>query len=284
MIISGENIQLLCDVSIGYTCDFDSTMIKKSKNIRDFCLNKHKMYDNPPLVFCYGHRIPELSHYIHLFQNQCILISHNSDYCVCDDTISNRILSDKNIYLWYAQNIRHCFSTKLRFLPIGLANQKYEHGNQTIFHQIIIKKTNVVYFSFTINTNSQKRKICYDICLQKKITFIPLQPFHQYIASLSTYKYCICPEGNGIDTHRLWECYLLRVVPIVLHSDFIILIKQQTNLPLLIIKTWNDIPLLDLESLYSTFDFTKTKYYIDIVYLQKEINSELVLMQYIKPE
>ena len=35
---------------------------------------------------------------------------------------------------------------------------------------------------------------------------------------LSYYKFAICPEGNGVDCHRIWECIYLGVVPIIIDS------------------------------------------------------------------
>jgi hypothetical protein len=56
---------------------------------------------------------------------------------------------------------------------------------------------------------------------------------------LNDYEFCICPEGNGADTHRLWECLYLKVVPIVVNSQFTkLLIKY--NIPMVIIEKWDD--------------------------------------------
>lgn len=56
---------------------------------------------------------------------------------------------------------------------------------------------------------------------------------------LNDYEFCICPEGNGVDTHRLWECLYLKVVPIVVNSQFTkLLIKY--NIPMVIIEKWDD--------------------------------------------
>jgi len=37
----------------------------------------------------------------------------------------------------------------------------------------------------------------------------------EYFKELSSYKFCLCPEGNGTDTFRVWECILSNTVPIV---------------------------------------------------------------------
>ncbi|MDC1325004.1 hypothetical protein N8257_00670 [Ulvibacter sp.] len=39
-------------------------------------------------------------------------------------------------------------------------------------------------------------------------------PDTEYFKELSSYKFCICPEGNGIDTFRMWECILTNTIPI----------------------------------------------------------------------
>ena len=61
-----------------------------------------------------------------------------------------------------------------------------------------------------------------------------------------------CPEGNGIDTHRLWEALYLRTIPIVEKnkiSDFFI----KAKLPVMILNKWSDLSKLnenDLQKIY----------------------------------
>ena len=38
------------------------------------------------------------------------------------------------------------------------------------------------------------------------------------MSELSSYKFALSPEGNGIDCHRTWECLYLGVIPIVKKS------------------------------------------------------------------
>mgnify|MGYP003112952980 CR=1 FL=1 len=42
--------------------------------------------------------------------------------------------------------------------------------------------------------------------------------FSDFVTKLSSYRFCIVPNGVGIDTDRLWECIFLNVVPIVQHN------------------------------------------------------------------
>ena len=41
-----------------------------------------------------------------------------------------------------------------------------------------------------------------------------------YRRILLNYMFVICPEGNGIDTHRMWEALYLRTIPIIKKYDF----------------------------------------------------------------
>ena len=72
-----------------------------------------------------------------------------------------------------------------------------------------------------------------------------------------------CPEGNGIDTHRLWEALYLRTIPIVEKnkiSDFFI----KAKLPVMILNKWSDLSKLnenDLQKIYlSKKKLFKNKY------------------------
>ena len=69
---------------------------------------------------------------------------------------------------------------------------------------------------------------------------------------LSTYKFCICPEGNGVDSHRLWECLYLKVVPIVIKSEFTNILLNQ-NIPLVVLNNWNNLDLNILN--YDDYNF-----------------------------
>lgn len=61
---------------------------------------------------------------------------------------------------------------------------------------------------------------------------------HNYLLDLRRSKFCLCPRGNGIDTHRLWECLYLGCIPIVKYHgthDFC------HDLPVLFIDTWHEV-------------------------------------------
>ena len=86
-----------------------------------------------------------------------------------------------------------------------------------------------------------------------------------YFNYLATFNFGICPEGNGIDSHRLWECFYLKVIPIVLNNPFIEKVKNKYNLPMIILNDWNELKDIKLE--YNDFDNS----ILDFQKLKKEI-------------
>lgn len=265
-IITGERLQNICDVYLG-PYEIYNPNIDKSKIIDIYTIQDN--YDNPNKIFCYSKNIEQLCKIIHYFKNKFILISHNSDYDILNTDNINKLLNNDKLVKWYAQNLTFTHE-KIHIAPIGLANSQWKHGNLSLFNDInfmnnIQNKSLNIYFNFDINTNKQYRQECYDK-LKNKINFLPKLDSLQNLQRLSNYKFCICPRGNGIDTHRLWEALYLRVVPICINDEFVNILKNEYKVPLLIINKWED---LDINSLnYNEYDFDNDifKKIIDIKY------------------
>ena len=97
---------------------------------------------------------------------------------------------------------------------------------------------------------------CFD-SLKNKIEWLNNVTPSENIERLGQYMFCICPEGNGVDTHRLWEALYLKTVPVVIKSDFTSIL-QKNNIPLVVLNSWDDFNLDDLN--YNTFDFENTQF------------------------
>ena len=80
-----------------------------------------------------------------------------------------------------------------------------------------------------------------------------------FLSMFALVSLCLCPEGNGMDTHRFWECVYLKVVPIVINSTFIQNIKEY-NIPMVILNKWDDLFNLNLN--YTNYDFNNIKIYV----------------------
>jgi len=273
ILINGHKIQLLCDKFIATTDNLNfnpyiTTMHPKAMDITTL----NEPYDNPRLIYCCTTDLLLLKEKLHLFQNPFILISHNSDENIVDNDDYLYIANYPKIIKWYTQNLllNH---EKAKMLPIGIANPQWEHGNE----QLIINafnnssnKTNEIYFYNNINTNYDKRNDCY-MKLKDIIPFTEKKAVGDYFNYLATFKFGICPEGNGIDTHRLWECFYLKVVPIVIDNPFNRIVKEVYGLPIVILKDWSD-----LKELLPNLDYNN--------YVESFINIEKIDLDYLKAE
>jgi hypothetical protein len=65
-----------------------------------------------------------------------------------------------------------------------------------------------------MSTNVAKRTECFNAIKPLGITWSNNLPYKEYLMELKRHKFAICPEGNGIDTHRFWECLYMNVIPI----------------------------------------------------------------------
>lgn len=67
---------------------------------------------------------------------------------------------------------------------------------------------------------------------------------------MKQHKYAICPEGNGIDTHRFWECLYMNTIPICLKNKVTKHYKQY--FPIILLNNWEELDVSKLS--YSTID------------------------------
>lgn len=274
--ICGYNIQLLCDKFVSTKERLNYSPLITTQHPKSFIIDYlTELYDNPKIIYCCTVDLLIFKTKLDLFKNQFILISHNSDTNIIDNDDYKYICNHPKIIIWYTQNLlmEHY---KVKLLPIGIANPEWDHGNVNMLTQAYSNcyfKTNHIYFYCNINNNYNKRNECY-----LKLDFLPksyLKPVAEYFNYLASFKFAICPEGNGIDTHRLWECFYLRVVPIVVDNLFIRKVQETYNLPMIILKDWNE-----LRDIYQTLNYDvyeplfQNRIKLDLNYLKNEILKE----------
>jgi hypothetical protein len=156
--------------------------------------------------------------------NDKIIITHNSDH---------EINKNYNFKLHLCQNAK-VTDTNIIPIPIGVENTQWFDIN--IFHKIRkmnIAKTKYIYFYFKLNTH-KSRKDCFNK-LSKILEWNTHKTKEEYFIELASHKYAICPRGNGLDTHRIWECLYLNTIPIVIKEDF----PNINNLPIIVLDSWD---------------------------------------------
>lgn len=183
--------------------------------------------------------------YVHSFfttrqQRPYILYTHNGDLPVDDNYL--RYLDDPNLIKWYGQNIMTKHS-KLESIPIGIANEIWEHGNENVFKEVMAKNTKkerLIYVNFDVNTNIRERSHCITELNKKDLFMSNKLPFKEYLEEVAKSYFVVSPNGNGVDCHKTWEALYLKTIPIVTKS---INIDYYKNLPILVINNWSEFNL-----------------------------------------
>ena len=207
-----------------------------------FCFKIHQDGD-PSKIFC---KTEYLNHFLHNFsiERPFDLLTHNSDINITSGNYDNAKSLQPNLRHWYAQNL-NCNDEMMRVLPIGLANPKWDHGNQSIFEKIQKldwDKNKILDVNFDIYTNAVERRECLnliDLPMRDRL------PFEDHLKQIASSFFCISPEGNGLDCHRHWESLYLKTIPIVTRSVFTEKLKD-LGLPFIILKDWSDFKNLNL--------------------------------------
>lgn len=258
-IITGEKFQYLTDIYIGDTEFNTKSHIYNSTLQKDKCITINNIQNNNLLqkskfIFIYTHvyykHKTKILNELSMKNGPFILLFHNSD-----DTIKEtftELFTKTNCRKIFSQNV--CFIHEdIQYLPIGIANSKWKHGNLQLLNKIIttnVTKENKIFFNFSINTNYRKRNKCYNVIKNKGLKFTRYNNQTTYLKELKKCKFCISPDGNGPDCHRIWECLYLDVIPICKRSKFIENISK--DFPIYIVDDWE---LLGLnEELFDSYN------------------------------
>jgi len=234
------------------------------KSICDYVLDEHGFRENQSVK---SNNCPTFfvkTDYIHLFFNsnqlpnyEFNLITHNSDHGINHN--HKHYLEYSYLKTWYAQNVDYAHS-KLVPIPIGIANIEWPHGDVDILQNtfnINYNKEFILYANFNVHTNLKQRSLCLQNIDSQY--FENNISFHEYTTKLAKTYFNVCPLGNGIDSHRIWESLYLKAIPIAENTYNIRYLKEKHQLPIYTIEHWSDIKNIHFtpelyNSLWHNFD------------------------------
>tara|TARA_B110000858_G_C17747453_1_gene448029 strand:- start:401 stop:1231 length:831 start_codon:yes stop_codon:yes gene_type:complete len=269
--IQGDTISNCIGSLLFFKINYFETYIKNFTNNNNFTSNILKKFPkNKPLIFVT--KIELLNQFyskvIPLLNRKFILITHYSDK---QAGFHNKILKHRLLIKWYGQNMG-IISKKTEAIPIGLENMYWKRTNlEIIKNNSRNNKNKLLYLNFSLHTYSDRNKIM-NIILDKGFKKNDKLSWNDYIKDLSEHKFCISPRGNGVDSHRTWECLYLGVIPIVKNSVHMSYFK---DLPILFIDNYDNISIEYLNKVYDEFQNKKFNLEkLDIKYWESKIKKE----------
>ena len=167
------------------------------------------------------------------------LVTHNGD---AEVHLDKRLLP-KNLICWYAQNL--CSSSSRTFpIPIGLENPHWHPSKRDTIINCPPQKKRLIRAFSQFNPSTHESRIDLVGLIRNKVIDADFSysvngtGFDEYVFNLSKYAFCLCPRGNGIDTHRIWEALYMGCIPIVQNH---LTHKNLSDLPILFIDEWQEV-------------------------------------------
>ncbi len=218
------------------------------------------------LVYTHTMYVGMLFNIIRHFGKKFIIMTHSCDISIEDYGMrrpdgngklssTEKFTIPDNVIMWYGKNI-NVVEPRVESIPIGLENdwwckkiQKKKKMLAKLQEPRNIK--NLVYLNHKIATNSSKRDILYQMFEGKFWVTTDRgsngHRFEEFIDNIYNHKFVLSPEGNGIDTHRTWECLYMGTIPIEKRN-----INNQfyTDLPICFVDDWKQVTKAFLEKEY----------------------------------
>ncbi|MFZ4116159.1 MAG: exostosin domain-containing protein [Chthoniobacterales bacterium] len=200
------------------------------------------------IVFCKIDAVLSLFEQLRLTRKQIVLVTGEGDF-PCD-AFRQKFLP-KNVLHWFSTNVTHPHP-RVSAIPLGLGSPDdpvtLKSSEFLAAQQKATSKDHWLLVAFRPETNRRVRQKIYDYFKQRSeheswITFQPpsVSTSHDFfLTQLTRHHFILCPPGNGVDTHRLWETLTAGSYPIVLRSQAMMPFEE---LPILFVNHIEEITL-----------------------------------------
>jgi hypothetical protein len=196
------------------------------------------------VVFCKIDEIFCFFESLRLTRRKVILVTGQGDF-PCDKFRQKYL--PNNVVRWFATNVTHAHS-RVTALPLGLGAPL---SPTTLTEEAIatrrgdhLPREKWLYVNFRPETNPKVRKPVFDHFRNNRCDWITFQaPLDRgsnfnFLDEIMRHRFVLCPPGNGVDTHRMWEVLLAGAIPVVLRSQAI---TPFESLPILFVDDYREV-------------------------------------------
>jgi hypothetical protein len=184
-------------------------------------------------VFVNGDYLPQ-------FRAQCPLFSPKQFFILVHNTDRSFGLVELGMLLPLSRHI-YAVNTvidhpRVTTIPLGFVDRQLPFLET--FQRPDVPRDITVYANFTQTTNDERRRACVAAFKDDpRVTWRTGLSVPEYYADLCRSTFVLCPEGTGIDTHRVYEALLCGATPVVLRNS---LAGLYSRLPVCIVDRWTD--------------------------------------------
>ena len=186
--------------------------------------------------------------------NSDILVNGHSDFEINQALAYVLSLKNKPKFI-YSINSNNTAKNTLG-LPLGVTNDCMDSeihkilGNLDMMKEVYVEKNkikddfrkNLVLLNINKSTHPERSYVFDKFSSESYVTLslpdVSMEGRRKYLLDITEHEFVLCPRGNGVDTHRLWETLYMERIPIVTyedaHASFI-------GLPILFINSWDQV-------------------------------------------
>jgi hypothetical protein len=237
--ISAEQLMHVCD------------QVWSADSQADISLERHQPHAASS-VYCKVDHLIGLFDRLRTVRNRVVLISSESDRPITREFLER---CPPQVAHWFSTNIQTT-NKRLSTLPLGLANN---YCGITLKAPLIATNSgpfagrpNWLYVNFRTTSNPAVREpVMRHFWNMRSEDWVTVREsalsFEAFLEEMTSHRFALCPPGNGIDTHRLWEALYSRTIPVAIGSPAM--------------DAFRDLPILFVEDFRQlTRDFLASEY------------------------
>ncbi len=302
-LVTGERISTLSDIAF-YTAEYakrHSSVFEHAKRLilidRRFTASDIENIARSRIFFIQMDNIvPFIEKVIPHVSAGFVLLTHSSDTITAGSVAD--LLLNPLLVRWYGCNMLP--HVKTRGIPLGLHDRDASGGTEfdltpsLLGFSRFLKKRKNRKMTLTLTDfdlieklrHARKKKLLHVLentsvhhaLMSRGFDVQRRKIWTAYMVELSQYKFCACPEGSGIDTHRMWECIFLGVIPVVVRTPE--LYEWYSALPIFWVESFREVTRNRLRnSLIRSADDLNHTSLITLTGISRSVHEELSLHQ-----
>jgi len=206
------------------------------------------------VVFCKIDEVLCFFERLRLTRRCVVLVTGQGDF-PCDAFRQNFLPG--NVVHWFATNVTQAHP-RITALPLGLGSP----SSPTTLTAVAISEARRearprekwLYVNFRPETNLAVRGPVFEMFRSSNEDWVTFQPPQDrgsnegFLGAIMEHRFVLCPPGNGVDTHRMWEVLLAGAIPVVLRSQAM---KPFESLPILFVDDYREVTQAFLQNAWT---------------------------------
>jgi len=206
------------------------------------------------VVFCKIDEVMRFFERLRLTRRRVVLVTGQGDF-PCDGWRQGFLPG--NVVHWFATNVTQ-HHPRITALPLGLGSPS---SPTTLTAEAISEarrearpRDKWLYVNFRPDTNPSLRGPVFEFFQKRREEWVSFEPPGErgnngrFLDQILRHRFVLCPPGNGVDTHRMWEALVAGAIPVVLRSQAM---KPFESLPILFVEDYREVTIELLEAAWA---------------------------------